>query len=717
MKRTFVLTLLISLSLAAPHLFGQGQNFPGGVIPTTTISKLPAANSVSAGTLYQVTDALTAGGCSQNGGAQLALCRSNGSTWVSIGDGGSTNLVYAGSLPASGLVAEYRMPPTEVSTTTLTDYSGNGNNGTFAASTAAPSRLSNGGLGFASANSQFVSLPTGVNSCSSFLFAYNWVLTNASLYNFFLEQASVQTGTVWGIGFGKTATSGGLSNQQYTDYFTGMYAPTPGSTFVQNSGQGTHVVFFSAGTGVQDHVYLDGVEDTQYLVGPNAGTAGRFSLGPTNWQLGGSNAVGSFGFFNGNIYYAACWNRALAPWEASQATNVVNTILQQRQALPIPQVGLTSISGVSTGADVVVFDGDSIFSMAEDGNQGITVAWNNMQIGTPAFSVYVPASVGTFLFTQIAPNAWAHDNLYNSWANRNIYFQGGGHNDIANPIIPLEGAAASVCRGRRLKGFKCVIASLVSNGGSANNLGYNAWIRQHWAEFADGFMDLGGDPTIGCNTCNGSFVGPHPNIWQDAAFMGYYAQRMINRIFGPQDFTSATTYASSAAAANTVTAASDTAQIGTSGMSTATYTFAANVFTVGQEVTCTGITPAGYNTTFFVATASGTQITGIIPTASLGAGTVFGSCTAPQIEDKYFLLNVSAGTFNVGTACGYTGQRIYFKNISGGNATIGTNAVPNESAETIDGSATKVYATNTTGIWESVVSTPATPQCGWKVIQ
>lgn len=71
----------------------NGISNTGGLIgiASSTVAALPAASSVSAGTLQAVTDASAQGSCTVGGGTQLALCRSNGSSWVSIGDGGGSS--------------------------------------------------------------------------------------------------------------------------------------------------------------------------------------------------------------------------------------------------------------------------------------------------------------------------------------------------------------------------------------------------------------------------------------------------------------------------------------------------------------------------------------------------------------------------------------------------------------------------------------------------
>lgn len=59
------------------------------VLRSYTVAALPVASSSIAGTLVAVTDANVQGSCTVGGGVLLALCRSNGSSWQPIGDGGS----------------------------------------------------------------------------------------------------------------------------------------------------------------------------------------------------------------------------------------------------------------------------------------------------------------------------------------------------------------------------------------------------------------------------------------------------------------------------------------------------------------------------------------------------------------------------------------------------------------------------------------------------
>lgn len=706
-------------------LFAQADqnNFnSSGNIPSTTVANLPGG--VGVGTLRQVTDAASQGNCTTGGGAAVALCRWNGSAWIPIGDGGNGNLTPATTIPCCA-TAEYRMYASEVSTTTLADSSGNGNNGTFPGSTHNPTRLSNGGLSFASASQQSITLPSALNSCQSFIFEEE--MNNAS--NFpngaaaLLEESSIVANTVFFLGFQNSFNAGaygdqGLNKWSRVSQITAN-SGTPGSTNGISSGQGSHTVAYTGGSGVSDRLYMDGIETPMYLLNTQT-SSNVYNPGSSVWQLGGAST--NNGWFNGNIRYFACWPRVLAPWEIAQAHAVIAQVMQQR-GLTFPSNSSSSGTTSAPTNNIVAIDGDSINWGQYDNINGVPSWVMNMTLTTSA-TIYSIAQGGALMLTQLLPNGPYADNYYPANGAAGTYGQGGGRNDLCvqNYTVPqVEGSIANDLKARQLKGWKTIAFDLVSisaapsNCTAANKNAYATWMRQNWWQFANAFVDYTGDGNfgLGCDACAGTNFpdSTHPNLYQ-TQFQTYYTQRAVNRLNGPQDFTTATTYSSAAAAATTVTAASDSAVIGLSTYSTATYTFTSNPFSVGQLVTCTGITPAGYNQVFLVNSANATQITGIINTSGLGAGTVFGSCSAPQIEDAIFLLNFGAGNATLGTACAYTTQLIKAKNINTGTSTL----VPFGS-ETIDGAANLSIAQNQVRILQSIISTPSTPVCGWKVIQ
>ncbi len=67
------------------------------IIQTSVVASLPAAAS-STGMIYVVTDSNSATSCGTGGGSSIVLCRSNGSSWLPLGDGASSGAADFASL-------------------------------------------------------------------------------------------------------------------------------------------------------------------------------------------------------------------------------------------------------------------------------------------------------------------------------------------------------------------------------------------------------------------------------------------------------------------------------------------------------------------------------------------------------------------------------------------------------------------------------------------
>lgn len=91
--------------------------------------------------------------------------------------------------------------------------------------------------------------------------------------------------------------------------------------------------------------------------------------------------------------------------------------------------------------------------------------------------------------------------------------------------------------------------------------------------------------------------------------------------------------------ATTITAA-------TEATNTVTLTFASNPIIKGQTVIVTGVTPTGYNGTFYVTSATGTTITYYDPTAGLGAGSIFGAASATPTFGTATFIDQNANAAN-----------------------------------------------------------------------
>lgn len=607
----------------------------------------------------------------------------------------------ATSIVTSGLMAEYRM--TEGSGSTLTDFSGNGNNATFPGGGNNPTWVQ-GGLSFAGASQQAITLPAALNSALTIVMAYNFQL-QAPFGNGLTCGTSCYVSMIAGSGgaqasisfiskFGATGFSDAtLANRVHLSAWKISFL----STTTPAGMQGTHVVGLAMDT--LDHFYIDGNEVAKYyLQGTEAGVqTGTF-------RLGGSATNTSW--YTGQIYYAAFYNRVLTAAEVAQTSAAITAAVNAR-GVRLPFVGGGQTPSSTAQNDVVVFDGDSI-------TLGFSGDWVNSVALQNSATVWDPAIAGSQLVTDLVPEIPTTDcNYFNVNANRNAAVLMAGTNDIvvaSRTAAATHGALVQAARLLRGCGFKVFIGTQLNRGGFSLEP-YNALIRQYWPTYADGLFDYASDPNLGCTGCSANTTyfnvdAIHPTAFGQTILQAI-AQRGLNRFYGTPDFTSATTYVAAAPAATAVTATSESGN-------TATYTYGANPFPVGATVTSTGITPAGYNTTCQVLTSTATQITCLIPTSGLGVGSVFGTSSTPLMKDQdgFAILNFGAGNFTLESCVGYTGQRINFKNVNAAGSTL----VP-FSTELIDGAATLAIAANQTRILEAVLATPTTPVCSWKVIE
>ena len=89
---------LILFLVGVSNLDAQTRSSDGINIPILTVSTLPSA-SADSGKSFYISDSTT--GCSIGGGSALALCRSNGSSWVAITSGGGSGAIHYISFSAT----------------------------------------------------------------------------------------------------------------------------------------------------------------------------------------------------------------------------------------------------------------------------------------------------------------------------------------------------------------------------------------------------------------------------------------------------------------------------------------------------------------------------------------------------------------------------------------------------------------------------------------
>jgi hypothetical protein len=606
-----------------------------------------------------------------------------------------------------GLMAEYRFLPTETCGGLL-DYSSNSRNATGTVGTAPTITAQTGGCNFTGNGA--ITLPAVLNSA---------LTIQLFISHQQVGDANANSAPVAGNGNGTTAGAIQLVLSNATccgSLVTGGYRFW---TYQNNSAHmvymtvlnGTGVASFLPGAGAAsaDLVYLNNVDiytccggHLNYAANSGPQTVGTYQLGGA--AAGSGNALQTY--FTGKIYYAVFYNRALNPSEIANNVGYMQNAMTMR--------GVSSLLSANDQNDEFIGLGDSLETGTQyPGNLTLNGTWtldNQAKGGEQASSQSATLQTG-----YVDPGGVIIDPLFRPNATRNITTIWLGTNDIAAGLTAAQTAAniKAWCLARRKVGWKCLVADMPSRAAldtgknSLNNL-----LRTNWKTFADGFIDLASDPNVGADGASANTTyftdGIHLTTYGSYEITNIH-QRAANRVYGNNDFSTATTYVAAAPAATAITASSQSGN-------TATYTTTLNP-PIGSVVTVTGMTPAGYNTVYpgcLVLTTTAGNFTCWLPVSGLGAGSVFGSASIPLQKDAdvYSILNFGAGNFSLESCIGYTGQNIYIRNINGAGSTL----VPFGS-ETITGPGTTTVAANTTAILQSQLVSASAGGCNWVRLQ
>jgi hypothetical protein len=264
--------------------------------------------------------------------------------------------------------------------------------------------------------------------------------------------------------------------------------------------------------------------------------------------------------------------------------------------------------------------------------------------------------------------------------------------------ISYQGGIRQWASDRRAIGWKAIVMTLPDGVGDAFKNSRGTWLRQHWREFADDYVDLSGDPALGANGARLStdfFTTDNLHI-QDSGIISHEApwiKRGINRFFGNHSFSAATTYTVAALAPTATTA-------GTSSATQNVITFAATPANcvAGTMITFAGITPAGYNGDFYITSTTATTVTvrNATSQSSLAAISVQGTGVCPQQQDadEYVITNYT-GNFSLQPCKAFTDHYTYLRNINAGAITLlpfGTETI------TGAGATPATVAANTTAV-------------------
>jgi hypothetical protein len=676
MKKLLLFLLAISLSVSAQ------------TTKIRSVTVLPATCQPGDG--VQATDIVA---LSIGGNTQQYICSST-NTWTAVPGGG----LAQAQVVASGLIGQF--PLTEGAGTTINDVSGSGNNGTLCA--AAPTWIANtGGLSFTRASTQCATFPSALNSAVTIQVFVGWqwsIFTGNSEFNCLVcgNNASGASGTAGLII--EEVTYGQVSNQMRPQLLSWGNAA---KTISQAQPPGIFMATVVQSSVAADTLYVNGTA-TINKNAPSPGSGGLQTLGV--YQLGGRVPItGSFNsWFQGQIYYVLFYNRALSATEVAQNYAAVSAAL--------------GVRGVSVG-ETNTFQGNQIFSDG-DSIQDKVNGWGEIAqfTSTPgSWYVIYPNLTGSGVQTLSARGNAFQFGMLPAFGTGTYHIQIGANNLAASPadqtFIQDLAAYSLLVKSR---GYKVVVETVMDHTGLGSNTwhdNFNLQIRTMWPNFADALADTAADPVLGAD---GAFAnatyssdGTHPTE-AGQVHRGAIIQRAINRLYGNHSFSTANTYSASASAATAITAASETGNL-------ITLTFASTPFVAGQMVRVAGVTPSGYNGVWPVKSVTATTAVLFDDTTGLGAGTVFGTAVAPQMQDvdQYIILGgAGAGlNFTLETCMGYTGQNIYLKNTNGNSWTVTPDGT-----ETIDGAASLTVTTGSTAVLQSVLATPASPTCSWKKI-
>jgi lysophospholipase L1-like esterase len=643
-------------------------------------------------------------------------------TWIGVGSSGSglpAGSVVAGTIVQSGLMAQYRILPTETAAA-LVDYSGNGRNATGTAGTAPTIIAGTGGLSCINGNGAVI-LPASLNTAVSIQV---------------LMQTSVFSGTprapVLGNN-GGSGTTGGTGFMVVGGATPGLPAYGPGLSGgdrIQTTGANSSGVFIyaegraAAGAGwtnvamvmdTLDRIYVNGAEDitggfgyySQLRTSAGTQTTGAYQL------CGSATGTAVSSYYAGSIIGALFYNRVLAPLEVMQNAIAMCQDAVGRGMMMIcpnePQV----VNFATDNSNRLVTDGDSITA-----GQGITTPFPVLLTLNDAYSVSNQGISGVTMSALVPFAVHTVDPFLSVSAPKSILTVWAGTNDNCTPsATAVFQNLAQYIRARKAAGWQKVIpVTMISRATPAEDTcknSYNTLIRAY--KWPDGLIDMAADPNLGADgaaTAGGNTffqnLGIHPTQYAEDNDIVPIMQRAVNRAYGNLDFSTANVYASAAAAATATTAGSEATN-------TVTITFGATPANcvVGSTITMAGITPAGYNGNFLVLTRSATQVT-YFDVSGLGAITVQGTGVCPQQVDSdvYTVLNFGAGNFTLESCQGYTGQNIYIKNINA----VGSTVVP-FGTETIDGAANVTVATKATLILQSILTSASAAGCSWKQLQ
>lgn len=449
------------------------------------------------------------------------------------------------SLYQTGLLAQYNMPPSEVSTTTLTDYSGNGNDGTFPGGSANPTRNAYGGISCSAASSQFISLPSAINAAKTWMLV-TYFDPNASGVTDRVNVISPASGAGPTIFFSNnTATTAWPAPNSLTGVGVwGVGGWTNATTLIRPDP--------SPVVGWQVITWSNTNPDTFYHYATTEGGNGNLGTLPSsNYRLCGSTASAGH-FFQGQILFAAFWNVALTQQQVNDSVAAVKAILSANDGIVLDGVAggatwrmPTSIVDNST----LVLYGDSVTATLVNPNlPTLSGKFQNIDVaGFGGTFTGQQSKRAPYLLDVLLPNVGTGAPLNTNPSNAN------GLSALKSAVIinlgtntsgdgSVNPALAAICRNRRLVGWnKIGVTTILSNwsGGSnqdAKKNSQNPINRQLWTSYADVLLDWASIPAFGADGAgqNTSYfsTGIHPDSTLSQQMGGQAYSYAARRLYG-----------------------------------------------------------------------------------------------------------------------------------------------------------------------------------------
>lgn len=412
---------------------------------------------------------------------------------ANLGDLTNTNVARTNlgitALP-SGALAEFRF--NEGTGTALTDYSGNGNNGTLATSTHAPTWNTLTGLNVSQASQQYVTLPAALNAAKTIIVVAQFNPTSSSIPETVVGSSTAAGAN--GFNFSLSALNSLVGSQQNNSAFI----------YVNNSAVGSSSQVINQGIQMLSYE----IDSTGNAVYANsslvAGSFGTTSTTPTTgtYQIGCGSIVSTW-CLDGTLYAAVFYPTKLTAAQISQAFSALSQTLLSRGISMT--AAITPLSVAATNSPLV-FKGTSI---TLGGTNGATPWVNQLTLNTNDGWTVTNIGQGGETLGLMLQQEQQVDQLYTAQSPLATTMIEAGTNDLclttpAASIWPTFNALRQYIRRRKAVGWRVIVAPMLPRGNNAGcdavaNL-YNAQIRAQWKVMgADAFSDYAADPLLGAN--------------------------------------------------------------------------------------------------------------------------------------------------------------------------------------------------------------------------